>query len=228
VTTQEPKLEFDAQGTEKVERVNPWLAIWGDTRRALRHAWAHIPEEYIHRHYMLAGLFFMLAIRLPDWLAITPNPIGVMIQVLLVGPVGGIMAGYFFSATLRMAGKWMGKDIPDKYVKCMVAWTQLPFACAWALFVTAYCILNAWQSAQFPGEMWVFRDFMGYVPALVALPVFIWGIVIRVRAIHVMLGLGMGRSAVAWLVTFMIAYLPVTGFIMVFGIIYYVTTAGGA
>jgi hypothetical protein len=226
VNTEDPKTEFDGQGTEKVERVNPWLAVWLDTRKALRYAWAHIPEEYIHRQYMLAGLLFMLAIRLPDWLAITPNPVGVMIQVLLVGPVGGIMAGYFFSSALRMVGKWLGKDIPSKYVKCMVAWTQLPFSLAWGLYVATYCLVNAHQAALYPGEIWAFRDFLGFLPLIIAVPAFLWGITIRIRGIAVMLGFGTGRAALAWFLAFLIAYLPVTAFIIIYGIIYYVTTAG--
>ncbi|HEX2898701.1 MAG TPA: hypothetical protein VHS96_03170 [Bacteroidia bacterium] len=217
---------MDASTEEKVQRVNPWLAIWLQTRKALVYAWKYIPEEYIHRNFILVGLLFMLALRVPDWLAITPNPIGVMIQVLLVGPVGGIVAGYLYSAILRMVGKWLGQSVPSVYAKCAVAWSDFPFAMAWAVFILVCYLLNGHQTAVHPDQIWLFRDFLGWLPLIAASPLLVWGIVVRIRAIGVLFGFTPGKASVAWLLTILLAYVPAAGLIVTYGILYFVTASG--
>lgn len=215
-----------AGDAEKVEVVNPLLAIWFHPRKALLYAWQVIPEDYIHRLYMVAGLLFMLAIRVPDWLAITPNPIGVMIQVLLVGPVGGIVVGYLYAACLRMVGNWMGASVPSKYSKCTVAWGQLPFAAFWAMFLLVYGLLDSHQSLLYKDVIWLCRDFLGWIPLMVAAPLLIWGIVIRLRSISILLGFGLPRTVATWLLTILLAYVPGVAFVTVYGTLYFITASG--
>jgi hypothetical protein len=226
VNTVNPKSAEDGPRETVVKRVNPLLSIWLQTRTALVSAWKYIPEEYIHRLFIFTGLMFMLALRVPDWSVVTPNPIGVMIQVLLVGPVGGIMAGYLYSAILRLVGKWLGQSVPSVFAKCAVAWSNLPFAMAWAVFVLVCLMLNGQASVVHPKEIWLFRDFMGWLPLIAASPLLVWGILIRIRSISVLFGFSIPRSIAAWLLTVLLAYVPAAGLIVTYGILYFVTASG--
>lgn len=218
--------QMESGDTTKVERVNPGLAIWFQTRKALRSAWHYIPEEYIHRLFMFTGMVFMLAARLPDWLSVPPNPIGVMVQMLLMGPVGGIAAGYIYSACLRLAGKWFAADVPSIFSKCTVAWSDLPFAAAWIIFLIVYYLLNAHQAPKYGVEIWAFRDFIGWIPLLAASPMLLWGIVIRVRAIKILFGLDALRAVAVWLITVLMAYVPASAATITYMVLYFVTASG--
>lgn len=217
----------DSGPTEKVKRINPWIGIWRHPRETLVYAWQHLLDSYVHRIYMLTGLLFMLAARLPDWYALAPHPIGVMIQLLLFAPIGGIMAGYIYAAVLRRVGKWMGKIVPSPHAKCMVAWSDLPFAAFAAVFVIVFLILDRSQGPLHKEQIWLFTDFIGWLPLLIASPLYIWGVITRIRSIMVMLGLSTGKAILAWIVTTFLAYVPASGMITVFMILYYVTTSGG-
>ncbi|MFM2375941.1 MAG: hypothetical protein RLZZ165_1038 [Bacteroidota bacterium] len=220
--------EQQMESTEggKAGRVNPWLAIWFQTRKALLFAWRHIPEEYVHRLYMASGLVFMLGVRIPDWLFVTPNPVGVMIQVLLVGPVGGIVAGYLYSACLRMVGKWFGRDVPSIFTKCTVAWSQLPFAAFWAAFLATYFLLDPYQSSLHPDGIWLFQGTLGWLPVLLPAPLLIWAVAIRIRSIGLLLGFHAGRAFLIWLMTVGIAYVPALAAIYTYLTLFYATASG--
>ena len=226
MNTEIPQTPANEAREAVVERVNPLFSIWLQTRKALVSAWKYIPEEYIHRLFIFTGLMFMLALRVPDWLVVTPNPIGVMIQVLLVGPVGGIVAGYLYSAILRVVGKWLGQSVPSIFAKCAVAWSDLSFGLAWAVFVLVCFLLNGHQSALYPKEIWIFRDMLGWLPLIAASPLLLWGIVIRIRSIGVLFGFSAGRSVATWLLTVLLAYVPAAAMIVTYGILYFVTASG--
>lgn len=212
---------------EKVKRINPWIGIWRRPRETLIYAWQHLLESYIHRIYMLAGLLFMLAARLPEWYTIAPHPIGVMVQILMFAPMGGIFAGYLFAGVLKMVGKWMGKVVPSEHTRCMVAWSDLPFIAAAAVFLLGFLFLNRVQAPIYQQQIWLFQDLIGWLPLLFALPLYAWGIVTRIRSISVLLGLSTGKALLAWSITTFLAYVPVTGMLAVYLIMYYVTTSGG-
>ena len=217
--------EKHAENTESGLGQSPLLAVWFRTKEAVLHACRTYPEEYIHRLYMVTGLMFMLAIRIPDWLAVEPNPIGVMIQILLVGPVGGIVTGYLYSAVLRMVARWFGSELDSKFAKCGVAWTQVPFLAFWTIILVVYLALNGSQAVSHPKEIWAFDGFMGWLPLIVAMPVLLWGMVVRVRGIAAIFGFPTLRAFWVWLVTVFLAYVPALALIVVYSIIYYITAS---
>jgi hypothetical protein len=221
-----PSSSPESGSSEKLKRINPWIGIWLQPRATLLYAWQFLLEEYIHRIYMLLGVAVMLAARLPDWYAVAPHPIGVMVQLLLFGPIGGVVAGYLFAALLRMVGRWMGKVVPSAHAKCMVAWSDLPFMAFWAVFVLSFLLLDRVQGPIYKDQIWLFRDFMGWLPLLIASPFYLWGIVTRLRSIMVLLGLDLGKAILAWLVTTILTYLPASGMLYVYFILYYITSSG--
>lgn len=223
---------MDGQATEKhfensdgAGGQSPLLGIWFRTPAAVLHACRTFPEDYVHRLYMLTGLVFMLAIRIPDWIVVEPNPIGVLIQVLLVGPVGGIVAGYLYAAVLRAVGRWFGSDLQSKFAKCGVAWTQLPYVVFWTVALVVYLLLNSSQAPLHPKTIWAFDGLMGWLPFLSASPFLVWGMIIRIRAIATIFGFPAFRAFWVWLVTVVLAYVPALAIIVVYAIIYYITAS---
>jgi hypothetical protein len=213
---------------EKAKRINPWIGIWWDQRTTLVHVWQNLLEDYIHRLFMLAGLAFMLAARLPDWSAIAPHPIGVMVQILLFAPLGGLVAGYVFAAILRTIGNWMGKSVPSAHTKSMVAWSNLPFVGVFAVFLISFLLLDRVQGPLHLGQIWLFKGMLGWLPLALAAPIYLWAIVVRVRSIMVLLGVDAGRATFAWFTTTMLTFVPAAGFIYLYLVLYYISsTAGG-
>ncbi len=212
----------------KAKHLNPWLGIWLNTRETLLYAWQHLLEEYIHRHFIVLGVLFMLAIRLPEWSVTDPHPIGVLVQILLFGPMGGIAAGYVFSALVRTTGGWMGKHVPSPHTKCMVAWSDLPFMLFWVVFLVCFVLVNRTLPTPKPGHLWLFQSFAGWLPVLVSAPFYVFAVIVRIRSIMVMLGLKASKAALVWLVSTVISYVPAGGMTYVFLILYFVTSTSGA
>jgi hypothetical protein len=217
----------EAEKDNKAARMNPWLGIWLHTRETLLFVWQNLLEDYVHRLFMLLGLVFMLVARLPDWSSITPHPIGVMVQMLLFAPIGGIMAGYIFSALVRAIGQRMGKSVPSAPTKSMVAWSNLPFIATWTIFLIVFWILNRSMGPAHPQKIWLFSGFLGWLPLLAALPMYIWAVLIRVRSIQVLLGLPSSRAFLVWAVATFITYVPTAAITYVYLILYFVTGASG-
>lgn len=217
----------ESGSTQKFKRINPWIGIWRHPRETLMYAWQHLLETYIHRIYMLSGLVFMLAARLPDWFTFTPHPIGVMVQILLFAPIGGIMVGYLYAGILRSMGRWLGKEVPSAHARCTVAWSDLPFIAFGAVFVITFILLDRVQGPVHKQQIWLFQDLIGWLPLLIASPLYIWGVVIRIQSIQVLFGLQLGKAVLAWLSTTLLTYVPSGGMVAVYMILYYVTTTSG-
>lgn len=218
----------EGQEAPKVERVNPWLGIWVRPRATLLYVWQHMLEDYIHRLYMLVGLTAMLALRLPDWLSTPPHPIGVMVQVLLFAPLGGLVAGYLFSALMRWMASKMQREVPSPHAKAMTAWTFLPFAAFWLVLWAAYYALDGHMAALHPHKIWAFKGMAGWLPLLVASPLYIWGVVARVRAIMVTFGLDAPRAVGLWLATAILTYVPAALLGYNFILIFYVASSSAS
>jgi hypothetical protein len=224
-----PSTAPESGSPPKVQRINPWTGIWWNQRATLLYAWQNLLDDYIHRLFILLGLAFMFAARLPDWYAIAPHPIGVMVQILLFAPLSGIMAGYVFASILRVVGKWMGKQVPSAHTKVMVAWSNLPYVAAFVAFVVAFLLLDRTQGPLHAGKIWLFKDLAGWVPLLVAAPFYLYAVLVRLRSIMVLLGVDAGRAIIAWLVTTILTFAPAAGLLYVYMVLYYVaSTAGGS
>jgi hypothetical protein len=214
--------------SEKVQRINPWLGIWVKQRTTLVYVWQQLLEEYIHRLFILLGLAFMLAVRLPDWSSVTPHPIGVMVQILLFAPLGGIMSGYIFAAVLRQVGKWMRRVVPSAHAKCMVAWSNLPLVASLLVFVLVFYLVDRNHAQMKAGHWWLFQGLAGWLPILAAAPVYLWFVVVRIRSIMVLLGIDALRASIAWLTTTLITYVPAAFFIYLYMVLYYISATSGS
>lgn len=168
----------------------------------------HQPEEFIHRHYMLAGLTFVLATRIPDWLATTAHPIGVMIQVLFMGPIMGILLGYIFSAALRNVARLFDVTADKQAMRAITAWTNFPFALSYLLFLASYLAVYF----LFPheeGELLLAQNASAAIPIVLGGAGFIYALFLRWKTIHQLFRVSYPKAVVAWLLAFIITYGPI-------------------
>ena len=215
----------NAAATGSIEKMNPWLGIFFRPIAALRFAWQQFPEDFIHRIYIVSGFFAALGMRLPDWLNIEPHPIGVMIQMLLFAPIGGIVAMYVFAAVLRFFGRLLGQPVDSNRSKVMIAWTNLPFVLAWIIFILAYFTLEMAGFSPKLNGIWLFKGFIGYLPILLAAPFWIWAIVVRIKGITWLFGFSNPKSLLVWLLTVLFSYVPAIMITIVYFVIFFVTSA---
>lgn len=213
-------------GSPKVQdnSLNPWLRIWTATEETLFQILYFRREDYVHRIYMALGLVFILAVRAPGWLAETPHPIGVMIQVLLLAPVGGIVGGYIFAAVVRNLSIWAGHVSGSQDMRLVTAWTHLPFILAYGIFAVSCVALNG-TMAQHDGHIWLFEGTGGWLPFVFAAPFFLWGLYIRLRAFRYLLNVKAPKMVLIWLGSLVLIYLPT----FLIGMVYFFlfTTAVG-
>jgi hypothetical protein len=186
----------------------PWLNIWNRTGASLYHVFNYQMEFFIHRHFMLVGVMFMLAMRLPDWLSTPPHPIGVLIQILIFAPIGGIVAGYILASVSRNIGDKMGGKTAHNAMRAAIAWTNYPVATAWFVFWLSYVIFHQFQPADVQKTIWLFEGTTGWIPVAIAAPVMAWAILIRLRAVAYTLRKTMFQAAFIWVATVLLVSIP--------------------
>ena len=190
------------------EPANPWLHIWNRTGASLYHVFNYQMEFFIHRHFMLLGVMFMLAMRLPDWLSAPPNPIGVLIQLLIFAPIGGIVAGYIYASVARNIGDRKGSKTDHKAMRAAIAWSNYPVAVAWFVFWLAYVIIHQFQPPEVQKTIWLFKGLAGWLPVLLAAPVMALALVVRLRAVAYTLRKSLSQAIFTWLLTLLLMYIP--------------------
>jgi|GEM_PF-3537588 hypothetical protein len=207
-------------------KVNPWVSIWTQPRIALDYVLRHQREEYLHRLLMAHGIFFMLLVRVPDWLTSQPDPVGVMIQLFLVGPVLGITLGYVQAALLGWAYSWGGMTVDAKLIRPLVAWTGMPFMLSIVCFLVAYAALHFSLPQEFQFEIWLGRHPSGRLAIAAGLLPALYAIWIRARAISLLFSVGMVKALALWLVGFLATYVPFFLMVFLYFSIFYVTIIG--
>ncbi|MEM7036696.1 MAG: hypothetical protein AAF570_06930 [Bacteroidota bacterium] len=208
-------------------KVNPWTGIWTRTGAALEFVIRYRLEDWIHRLFMGTAIMLLLAIRLPGWLAETPHPIGVMIQVLLVAPIFGIGLGYIYSAVVRNIGYRFKVEVDSRIMRATVAWTHLPFLVAWLVFLLSYGILSGLQGPEMAGKIWLFQGAMGWIPVIAGGLIFLWGVYIRWRAYAFLFRISMAKAAAIWGISFLISFAPTIALSTTYYVIFR-TTVGNA
>lgn len=207
--TTEPQVS-EAEANEK--RPNLWTGIFSRTEETLGYVLKYQPEEFIHRHYILVGLMLTLGLRLPDWLATSAHPIGVMIQLLLAGPIMGMVLGYIFSAVVRNVGRWMGwvkkgEAVDSKRMRAIIAWSSLPFTVAYTGFWVSY--LAVWLLRPEGMKLFILMDgISGWIPLIVFIPLYAYALYLRWKSIAWFFQAKTGPTVLGWLVSFVLTYGP--------------------
>lgn len=176
----------------------------------------HQPEEFIHRHFIFVGIAFVLLTRIPDWLATTAHPIGVMIQVLLVGPVMGIMLGYIYAAATRNLAKLFDVLVDKQAMRAIVAWTNFPFGVAYLLSLAAY--LGAYFARPATAKQFILADgITGWIPIVVFGIAFSYALFLRWHTIKTLFRISYFQAVLIWVAAFVITY----GLAILIGITYF-------
>ena len=190
-------------------KINPWLHIWTRTGATLQYVFTYQREHFIHRHFMLLGFIFMLSARIPDWLSTPPHPIGVLIQTLLMGPVGAMIASYVLAAVARNIGaRFGGEKVKSNIMRAAVAWTNYPLAVAWTIFIGSYLLIHQFQPPTIQNTIWLFEGFLGWLPVLIAAIPFLIAFYIRIKAVSYTLNLSIATSLIVWVLTVILAFTP--------------------
>lgn len=206
--------------------LNPWTLIWTNPEKALDFVFRYQREEFLHRLFMAYGFFFMLMVRLPDWMTAKPDPIGVMIQMFLVAPVIGITLGYVQASMLGQAYAWFGVPVDRKLIRPLVAWTSLPFMLAIVVFLATYVALSFRLEPITRGSIWIFSDREGWMSLAAGGVVALYAIWIRVRAISLLFTVGKFKAVLLWLASFLMTFIPFALVVYMFFSIFYATVVG--
>jgi hypothetical protein len=201
----------------------PWRSLWTSPEKTLEFVLRFQPEEYLHRILIVWGTMMMFVLRLPDWMTARPDPIGVMIQILLAGPILGLTLGYFLAMMIGVAAGWLGRDANKKVIRTAMAWSFPPFILGMLVFLVLYVSLSFTLDPLQRKEIWAFSTPQGWVAVGAALLVALYGVWIRMRGLAYVYSLPLVKSALVWLLGAALCYLPFAGLALVYWFLFYAT-----
>lgn len=210
---------------EDNEKLNPWTGILSKPERSLDYLWRNQPEDNVHRLLILTGVVVGLALRIPDWMYAPIHPIGVMVQILLFAPLGGVLFGYLLAAVLKRLSGYGQAAKAGQLSKVLVAWTQIPFMIAWIVGLSSYILLEAAGLAHSKDGIWLGKGTIGWIPILLFGLIWIWAVSIRIRGIAALFEKSKGKASLIWLIGTVLTYVPAFLVILSYLAIFVVTTS---
>jgi hypothetical protein len=202
---------------------SPWRNLWTRPEKTLEFVLRYQPEEYLHRILIVWGTMMMFALRIPDWMTARPDPIGVMIQILLVGPIMGITLGYFLAMMIGISAGWLGRAANKRVIRAGVAWSFPPFILGLLVFLILYIGLSFTLPATQRTHIWAFNTWQGLLPVGIATAVALYGVWIRARGLSYIFGLPLGKSFLVWVIGAALCYLPFMALVIVYWLMFYAT-----
>jgi hypothetical protein len=199
----------------------PWRSLWTHPEKTLEFVLRYQPETYLHRILIVWGTMMMFVLRLPDWMTARPDPIGVMIQILLVGPIMGITLGYFLAMMIGIAAGWLGRAANKRVIRAAVAWSFPPFILGMVTFLVLYIALSFTLDPVQRAHIWAFSLPQGWVAIGAGLAVAGYGIWIRSRGLSYIFGLPTGKSLLVWALGATMTYLPFIGLVVVYWFLFF-------
>jgi hypothetical protein len=202
---------------------SPWRNLWSRPEKTLEHVLRYQPEEYLHRILIVWGTMMMFVLRIPDWMTARPDPIGVMIQVLLVGPIMGITLGYFLSMMMGNVAGWLGRAANKKVIRAGIAWSTPPFILGMLVFLVFYVALSFTLDPAQRVHIWAFSTWQGWLAVGAGIAVALYGVWIRARSLAYIFGLPAGKSVLVWVGGAVLCYLPFVGLVVVYYFLFFAT-----
>lgn len=117
------------------EKINPWFTIWFSPRRTMDNVLKGNPEKYITLIAALAGINSILSSGLLEaFLNIVDLHIYLGI-CLVIGPLYGIVAFYFYTALVFWSGEWLKGKAELEHIMAALGWAQLPYLVGLLLWI---------------------------------------------------------------------------------------------
>lgn len=134
----------------------PWLTIWSAPRKTIRAIVDSDPTRHVLLLAAIAGVAGALNRSsndngigniLPTW--------GVVLVVVVLGPLGGLLSLYVGGAILRWIGSRLGGRASSEEVRAAIAWSALPRIAVlvlWLPYLTLYGTEVFIGSCHHPGH----------------------------------------------------------------------------
>jgi hypothetical protein len=177
---------------QKEVKISPWLQIWLRPGHVLGHLVARRDTQYMNRIMVVWSVACMAAVMLPSWLDPSQphNPLEPLIQVLVIAPFAGLIAGYTAGGALKSVAGWFGGQSTSDVMRMVHAWSLVPAILSRFIGMIAYVALRPEGNA-----MWiVYGIWIGG---------FVWSAIVR----HAGLQAAFRSSKVSAVVVHLIAYL---------------------
>jgi hypothetical protein len=172
------------------------------------------------------GFMLMLVLRLPDWLTVKPDPVGLMIQMLLVGPLMGVTLGYVHASVMGWVGIWFDEPVDKRLVRPLIAWTNLPSMLALFVYAATYALFKFQLDPAERGAIWAFSRIEGMVALGLASVVCLYAVWVRVRGIGLLFGISGPKATAMWFLSFIMTFLPFAAIVTMFFLVFYGAVIG--
>ena len=127
------------------QKLSPWLQISTRPGWVLGQLVARRDTQYMHRLMLLWSVSLMAALMLPSWLDTQqpPHPLEPLIQMLVIAPFAGLIAGYTVGGALKSVSGWLGaKHTTNDLMRMVHAWSLLPGILSRLVGMVAYVALR--------------------------------------------------------------------------------------
>lgn len=115
-------------GTKQFPKARPWTNIWFSPARVFRTLVALRDLNYMHRLMVVWSVSATAVVMYPSWTDpfAELHPMEPLIQLLVMAPFMGLIAGYVFGAALKSTGTLVQGKATNDVMRMVNAWSLLP------------------------------------------------------------------------------------------------------
>jgi hypothetical protein len=145
----------------------------------------------------------MAALMLPTWLdpQTPPHPLEPLIQLLVIAPFAGLIAGYTVGGALKSVSGWLGAKVPSDVMRMVHGWSLLPGILSRLVGMVLFLSLRPEGDA-----MWIIYG--------IWIVGFLWSAILRTIGIKQAVKPAVANSILVHLISYLLVLVPL-GFLAV-------------
>ena len=164
-----------------VDELNPWMAIWGTPRKAIRSAINYPNIQLVMQLVVVAGIINILDRAVGKNLGDKMPFLLVLLLALVGGAIAGFIGWWILAGLMTFIGKWFGGLGTYKEMKIAVGISYIPMAISGILYI--FDVLFLGTSLFMDVEISVFQVLWLLFSSSIGLVLSFWSLFILIKGI---------------------------------------------
>ena len=172
---------IDEDKSAHVEELNPWTAIWGTPRKAIRSAINHPNMQLVMILVIVAGIINTLDRAIGKNLGDTMPFLLILLLALVGGAIAGFIGWWILAGLMTLIGKWLGGRGTYEEMKIAVGISYIPIAFSGVLYI--FDVLFLGQSLFMDVEISIFQMIWLLFSSSIGVVLSCWSLFILIKGI---------------------------------------------
>ncbi len=169
--------------TEKPK--SPWVSWWLKPRETIQRIIDHDTSYLAVPLVLIGGVFNTLDRASIRSLGDSYDLTTIILMALIIGPIGGLIGWFIFSALLKWTGSWISGRGDSEAIKAALAWANVPIIAAGLLYAIELPLfgheLFTTQTPRIDSNPVLLASVLGL--SLVEIVIAIWAFILFLRAL---------------------------------------------